>query len=357
VCADRPGVGERIRRVAAAVLPYARSDRVRARVCLEPSLALEHALAHLCLSRIGYPDAAFDALLAASLASDGAKGCERLPHRQLEQEWMLRVWSPANAPTPEERGLIHRTALAGPTDLLTMRKDALYALTHAAMYATDLGQRRLRPPRAASLVADEAEAALAACLDEPDYDLGAELLLMTPYLRLPWTASTRVAFAVLAQVEDDFGFLPSPGITPKQLEGLSRRQRESYVATRSYHTVFVMGLLCAAMLKAGLAPVKRPDAQAGAGAEILSLIGPLDPQPAWLACVLALHAGLRDAAAPLLFGICLRRAVLQRDFAMLRESLVVGQRFGLLGGAFPFQAAQLLGRASAAYGALGSTRS
>jgi len=354
-CADHPGVGARIRSIAAALLPHARSDKVRARVCIEPSLALEHSLAHVCLSRIGYRDAAFDALLAASLACEGANGCERTPHRQLEQEWMLRVWSPSGAPAPEARGLIGRTALALPADLLTMRKDALYALTHAGMYATDLGLRRIRPPRAAALIAEEVEAALAACLDEPDYDLGAELLLMIPHLRLPWNASTRLAFSVLARVEDDFGFLPSPGIARERLNGLSDEDRERFIATRSYHTVFVMGLLCAALLRSGLEPLEPPPATGASGA-ILALIGPPEPQPAWLAHVLGLDAVKRDAASSLLLSICLRRAVLKRDLAVVRESLIVGRRFDLLDAPFPLQAAQLLGRASAAYGARAGER-
>jgi hypothetical protein len=349
-CANREGIGERVERVAASLLPHARSERVQARVCLEPSIALEHALAHACLSRIGHPDAGFDAMLAASLASEGACGCERMPHRQLEQEWMLRVWSPAGAPAAEQRGLVRRTALALPADLLTVRKDALYALTHAAMYASDLGETRVRLPRAASVIAGEVAAALAACLDEPDYDLGAELLLMSPHLRLPWSAVTAFAFDVLARVHDAFGFLPSPGITLQRLEGLSGSERERFVATRSYHTIFVMGLLSAALIRSPPRVTKAAGRHAGASAEILALIGPIEPAPAWLAYSLALDPGPRDAASPLFLDICLRRAVLQRNFTRLREALLIAQRFDLLDGPFPWQAAQLLARASAAYG-------
>jgi len=344
-------IRKRVDLVARRLEPYARAERVRARICLEPSLSLEHALAHICLSRLGYLDPGLDALLAASLEADGAGGCERLPHRQLEQEWMLRTWFPwanstACAPRIDSR-LPRRTALGRPTDLLSLRKDDAYAFTHALMYLTDLGGRRARPPRSGAILAAEADAVLASCLDEPDYDLGGEILLTWPYLQRRWSASANAGFAILASVEDRVGFLPSPGVSLKRANTLSGEERERYVLSRSYHTAFVMGLLCAAALSEGRRPSARIPARGaprGAAAEFLALIGPINPKPDWRAYMEALPEAEQDAAAALLFNICLRRAASRRDLSALRAALLAGQRHGLLDAPAPRQAAQLLRR-------------
>ena len=179
--ASRSEVRERIALVAQLLLPHARADGVRARVCLEPSLALEHALGHICLSQLGFPDLDLDRLLSESLQADCAKGSERLPHRQLEQEWLMRVWDATPHGAQVDARLPRRSALGRPADLLSTRKDQAYAFTHALMYLTDLGSRRVRLPRPQSTITAEADAALAASLDEPDYDLSGEILLTWPY--------------------------------------------------------------------------------------------------------------------------------------------------------------------------------
>ena len=340
-------IRQRVEFVARRLLPYARGERVRARICLEPSLALEHALAHICLSRLGYLDPGLDELLSASLQADCAGGCERLPHRQLEQEWTRRTWNPSPHASRVDARLPGRTALGRPTDLLSLRKDDVYAFTHALMYLTDLGARRARPPRSPTVLAAEADAALASCLDEPDYDLGGEVLLTWPYLQRRWSASATAGFAVLASVEDRVGFLPAPGVSQDHMNTLGQDQRDRYVVTRSYHTAFVMGLLCAAALGEGRRPpVHIPDhgRHRGAAAEFLALIGPLDPKPDWRKHVEALPDAEQDATAPLLFNICLRRAASRRDLSVLRAALLVGQRHGLLDAPAPRQAAQLLHR-------------
>jgi hypothetical protein len=111
-----------------------------------------------------------------------------------------------------DAGLPMRSALGRPADLLSTRKDQAYAFTHALMYLTDLGSRRARLPRCQSTIAAEADAWLAANLDEPDYDLSGEILLTWPYTRRCWSASAIVGFALLASVEDRLGFLPAQPI-------------------------------------------------------------------------------------------------------------------------------------------------
>ncbi len=108
-----------------------------------------------------------------------------------------------------------------------------------------------------------------------------------------------------------------------------------------------MGLLCAAALGEGRRPPLRvPDngRHRGAAAEFLALIGPIDPKPDWRSHIEALPEAEQDAAAPLLFDICLRRATSRRDLHVLRAALLAGQRHGLLDAPAPRQAAQLLRR-------------
>jgi hypothetical protein len=354
--ASRSEVRERIDSVARLLVPLARAERVRARICLEPSLALEHALGHVCLSRLGFPDRALDRLLRESLEADCAGGGERLPHRQLEQEWMLRVWGAPPRGAQVESGHLRRSALARPSDLLSARKDQAYAFTHALMYLTDLGSRRVRLPRSQSTIAAEADAALASSLDEPDYDLSGELLLTWPYLHRRWSASAIVSFAILASVEDRLGFLPAPNLSLDALNGLSGDDRSRYVAASSYHTAFVMGLLCAGSLRDGCRPplaAPIPARGRGAAAKLLELIGPAEPKPDWQAHVQALRPEDQDAVAPLLLNICLRRAAVRRDLGVIRSALLVGQQYGLLDAPAPRQAAELLSR-SATYASIQS---
>jgi hypothetical protein len=343
-----PDVRARTDALARALIPYARGERVRARTCLEPSLALEHALAHICLSGLGYPDPELDALLADSLAADSAGGCERSPYRQLEQDWLLRTWGGL----PDARtdpSLARRSALGRPTDLLSLRKDDVYAFTHAMLYLTDLGRRRVRMPRPAAELEAEADAALAVCLDELDYDLGGEVLFTWAHLHRSWSATATLGFAVVAEVDDRLGFLPSPGVSLAALAGLTGEARDRYLVPRSYHTVFVMGLLCAALLRSGrLPPIEVADdgRYGGAATELMNLMGSPAPNADWARRIDGLTPGQRDSLAPLLVNIALRRATARRDFTGLRAILLAAGRYGLLHGPAPWQAAQLLQRAA-----------
>jgi hypothetical protein len=295
-----------------------------------------------------------DRLLGEALQADCAAGVERMPHRQLEQEWLLRTWGAAPRSAREDPRLPRRTALGRPADLLSTRKDQAYAFTHALMYLTDLGTRPVRLPRSPSVLAAEADAALASCLDEPDYDLGGELLLTWPYLRRRWSASAILGFAILASVEDRLGFLPSPNVSLDRLQALSGDERTRYIVVNSYHTAFVMGLLCASALRNGSRPPLAAPFRArqqGAAAKLLELIGPVEAKADWKSHVQGLRPEDQDSAAPLLLNICLRRAAVRRDLGVIRSALVVGQQHGLLDAPAPRQAAELLLR-SATYASL-----
>ena len=205
---DHPGIAKGVHHVARRLAPLARSDAVLATLCLQPALARDVALAHAALSRLGHPDSVVDAMLTAALAAAGGAGPERPPHRQLEQEWIARLWPAAATGLRRVPGLAAQSMLGRPVDALTSTRDDLYAFTHAVMYLTDLGSRQVNLPRCHADITADAEAGLALSVDTDDYDLTAELLLSWTMLGLRWTPAAVFAFQCVAGVADDVGFLP-----------------------------------------------------------------------------------------------------------------------------------------------------
>jgi hypothetical protein len=217
------------------------------------------------------------------------------------------------------------------------------------MYLTDLGTRRVRLPRALAAIEAEADVICAASLDEPDYDLCGESLLTWPFLRRRWSVTATFAFAVAARVEDEIGFLPAPGVSLERLQTLRGNERTHYLLTSSYHSAFVMGLLCAAALRDGCAPplgLRGRRRYPGATAELLPLLGANDSDPPWMRSFETPPPGEQAAAAPFLLNVCLRRAALRRDLALIRTALLVGERHRLLDAPAPRQAAELLRRSA-----------
>jgi hypothetical protein len=202
--------------IASSLIPYARSHHVLASICMEPGLAQDHAVAHILLSRLGYPDAAVDRLLAQALAMGADFGPERVHHRRLEREWLAGMWSVGETQSRRNRSrkfsrLLAESMLGRPLDALGSSRLDLYAFTHAVMYASDLGRRQVVLPRRSFDIANDAIPALAFSLDGDDYDLMAEVLLTWPMLRLAWGQCATFAFHLLAHVQDALGFLPGLG--------------------------------------------------------------------------------------------------------------------------------------------------
>jgi hypothetical protein len=203
-----PGVSHRTSELALELIPYARGPRILAGIALHPALAYDYAAAHLVLAAAGWPDPEVDALLDASLAPSAGAARERLPHRELEQDWLRWLHGgPVSKP-----GRLARTAVGTGIDLLSGSRDDVYAFTHALLYAADFGGKRIRLPRPLSCVLTEARSALAGALDDDDFDLAGELLLAWPLLKSKWEATSSFAFAVLTRVEDEVGLLPSLAI-------------------------------------------------------------------------------------------------------------------------------------------------
>jgi len=345
----RPVIKERLDTIARLLIPHAQGDRVRALICMEPSLALDHGLAHACLSRLGYRDAELDRLLGKILSSQHAVGHERLPNRELEQVWARSL---CDFVTPADRGgpaILRRSMPCIGIDALSSSRDDVYSFTHALMYATDLGSRVPKLPRARRDILADAEAALARCLDEDDYDLGAEVLWAWPMLHSGWTASAIFGFTVLTAVEDAAGFLPNASVRLDRYRELSGEARSRYALATAYHTAYAMGVLCATALGSGCLPARDVPTsrhERGSAAAILGLIAGADARSHWRRCLDELKPAQQDALAPLLMAMSLRHAAVCRDFPLLKASLEMAVRYRVLVGPSPRQAADLLGRAA-----------
>ena len=338
--ADTAGpVRAKVDALAAQMAPLARGPRMLLGMCLQPALALDHALGHLCLARMGYPDKRFDAALEGTLGASAARAKERLPNRVLEQEWLLRMYGRAPARlTP---------ALPHAADVLAGTHDDVYGFTHAVIFARDFGIDPLPLARNRTLILAEAEAMLARCLDEGDYDLSGELLWTWPLLRARWSPAATFGFRVLARVEDLAGFLPSAGTSLDRLRQLAGEERKQYLVATAYHTVYVMGLLCATALRPQQAPPVRivdPLMPPGAAGRVLAFLDDRGPRAYWWEEFQKLSGPERDALAGLLLHIALRRRATRRDFEGVARLIRLADELRLEASPLVVQAAEMLHR-------------
>lgn len=353
IAAGHPDIARRIHNVAEQLLPHARSKRMLFGMCVETAFALDYAAPHICLTRLGYRDPVFDAVLCKSLNSQVRAGHQRLPSDKLEKEWLVRSWQGTGSKSRQTCHLLARESSLGyPMDLLSGTDLDMYEFTHALMYTTGfslLRPRRLPRPRPEILA--EAEAALARCLDEEDYDLGGEILWSWPLTGRSWSAAAVFGFRVLAGVQDEAGFLPCAKTKLQRLDELSGDEREEYLLATRYHTAYVMGFLCAAALHPGLAPpacIPRGALGTGTHAPILRLLDADRRRRHWRKEFDRLAVPERDAMAKLLFAMALRRKVVERNFAGLSELLETGYQLGLANCPVASQAAELLERVTEA---------
>lgn len=332
--------------LAAELLPHARSDRMLLGMALEPAAAWDYAQAHVFMTRLGYPDARFDEMLAASETAQAAHGRERVPHRVLERDW-LRAGLAAAAASEDPTPLVTHDVLVNPIDLLTGSREDVYSFSHALMYVGDFGIHPAPWPRPASDLIAEAEAALARCLDEQDYDLGGEVLMAWPLTDSVWSAAATFGFRVLAAVEGEAGFLPSYTFNLERLRALEGDEHTDYLLATTYHTTYVMGLLCSMALQPGKAPpsfIPLGDAVVGAADRIAPFLRPGEHAPHWVSEFEKLSEAEQDALAPLLYSIAVRRCVEARQFASIHELLAICHQLGLSDTPSASQAAELLGR-------------
>jgi Domain of unknown function (DUF6895) len=342
-------VKKRFREVAELLVPRARSVRMFLGICTMPSLAWDYALGHICLKRLGYPDARFDSVLEMIRKSQSQPGSERPPNRVLEQIWASRVFQPAEAEAVRRTApsVVRESMLCRPMDFLAGSREDIYAFTHSLMYISDLNIPPWRLPRPRSTILADAESALARCLDDQDYDVAGELLLTWPLTGTSWGASAAFGFRVLAHVEDRAGFLPSAGTQLDRVMTLQGEDRAKYLLATAYHTAYVMGLLCAVTLQPRRAPPKAIKGTKGASGISQVILAKLDEdrqRPHWREEFDELSQSQRDSLATMLVTIGLRRSVVQRDFSRLHEFLQLGHKANLTNTPTASQAAELLAR-------------
>lgn len=337
------GLRERVHDLAVRLVPLARSESLLAVLCADPGLASERSVAHAVLSRLGFVDPGVDRLLAETTALGPSFGPEQPPFLRLEQDWRTRVWRVGGQRS--EPGLLAQSMLGRQLDLLGATRVDVYAFTHAVMYGSDFGTRRARLPRAAAAIALDAEAALALSLEVNDFDVTCEVTMTWPMLRLPWGAAARFAFGLMADAEDDLGFLPGPTFDRKSYDRCPPLEQFAYAVETSYHTTFVMGILCASALHRGrLPPREIPDVEAtGAADAIMAACGGVG-QGAWRNAVCLLPRSTRDALSPLLLSASLRTAKENGDIGQVRQLVEAALRHRLVDLPAVRQAADLLRR-------------
>jgi hypothetical protein len=329
-------IASSIEEIALDILPLARSDEIRAAICLDPGQALDYAFAHILLGVIGYRDAAMDALLAESLKVEAAP--ERLPHRLLEQAWLSGLCGRGSSVMQGSVMPWGGTMLARPVDALRATRFDHYGFTHAVMYASDFGAA---PPELVSIATADASAvaALAFALKAIDHDLAAEVLLTWPMLRLPWPPAAAFAFDWLTRAEEQRGFLTGISFDSARHDLLSGHEQHCYEIVSCYHTVYVMAFLCAAILRYDRPP-PQPDFPADSG---WFCTGGQSCDPARQLAEL-LDRGQREAMGPILLTIALREAVENCQLPSLCAALEIALDFGLTDVLAARQAAALLRR-------------
>jgi hypothetical protein len=349
---EAESVATRADHVARLLIPYARSERMRFGLCLRPALAWDYGLPHLCLQRLGYDDPEFDALFRRSLRSQAHGGRERVPHRVLEIEWLRRMQSGTDpAATPDRRAAaVQQSVLNHPMDLFGGTREDVYAFTHAVMYIADFNINPAPFPRSRRVLLEEAEAALARALDSEDYDIGGELLLTWPLTGTTWGAAAALGFRILADVEDQVGFLPAAATRLDRLNALQGEARGEYLTATAYHTSYVMGLLCAAALAQDREPPLRlplQDAVPRSAAAIVPFLEDGSRRRHWQDAFDRLSLADRDSVSGLLLIIALHRRIAAHDFAAVAKLLEVAMSLELADTPAASQAAELLDRLSA----------
>ena len=342
-----PDVKQGIEELATLLAPRARAHATACAIALHPTICLQLAMPHVLLNRLGLRDVRFDRLLRLSTGSAAHRGREVVPHRQLETMWIESVWR-ETPPGPEFDAAARNSVLNHPVDLLWGTREDAYAHTHAFMYFTDFGYSARPLPRPRAEILGESAVLLARSLLLEDYDLTAEVLMAWPLTSAPWSPAATFGFRVLTDLEDAVGFLPAKHGTPEKFHRLTGVERTTYALAASYHTVYVMGMLCALACRPGNAPqtaISGPLASADVVEEMLGMIQEADTP--WRRTFNRIQPAEQRSLAPFLLDMALLSRGRNSDFAAVGRLLDLAVRHGLADTPLASQSAELLHRMSA----------
>lgn len=303
--------------VARALATAARAPWMREAMLWRPAEARDVAFAHLVLTALGRPDAAFHQTQLRALAATTSQSGERLPHERVRNAWLALLTEPSRDPLD---GMADRTAVASPIDLCASLRDDLLAVVEGLQWVTDVGRRVPRLARTPAVILDEMESALAIALDADDVPLTTSLLMAWPMLRTPWTPAASFAFAWVV--------------------GQPSSRGNDVIAGCA------LGTLCALAVGGPWRPLTHwpPDASRAPLWKLLRERLDRAPTPTWLAQLDATPWEGQRGVATLLLDAELRRAVAARDRHAIRELVQAVEANGARGTALTQQAAALLGR-------------
>ena len=317
--AARP-IQERLAELVRRLVPLARSERAAAAIALQPALATKFALPHILLSWMGHCDAGFDDFVQASFRAAVRDGHDRTSVAHAERAWLCSRWG-VQAVRSSRKGKVSHSSFGKSLDVFHGSREDAYALTHLVFYETDFGHdAHALGDRTAGVLA-VADALLARYLDAEDYDLAGEILLSWPMTATAWSPAAAFAFRVLMRVEREAGVLPCSNLDPQRLAQLDGEAQYLYALGMSYHTAYVMGFLCAAALRSGMATAAI--GVPGAPAVLASARESIDDSRGhWQASFATLTRQDQLALTPLLLAIALVQQCRNRDydavFALLR---------------------------------------
>lgn len=331
-------------RLVQNLIPYARSRQMRWDILRYPSVCLQLATPHILLGALGRKDSTFDDLLAQSEMAGASRGHEVVPYRELEIIWLRSLWRNEH-PGRECEETARRTALGSPIDLLNGTRDDAYAHTHAVMYYTDFGSWQKPLPRPKQEFLGESAAVLARALITEDYDLAAEALMAWPLTSSAWSPAAAFGFRVTASLEDKVGFLPAGRLASKQLHQLAGRDKTKHVLATSYHTAYVMGMLCALSLKPDMvSPFEIVGPQFAM--TLIERLRALIPETGahWEQVFRSLDPNEQAALGPFLLDVALIQSSRKGEAAQMTRLLQTAIENGMADSTLCAQSAELLSR-------------
>lgn len=247
-CREHETISLRIDQLAQRLALHARSEAVAAEIALHPSQALKLAVPHILLTKSGFKDANFDNYISTFVDLNAGYAEDCTLSALYEKHWIASVFNDST-PSPDPIHPDLDIYLNRPLDIIGCRREDAYGLTHILMYATNFGLNPEGLRQNPSFAIHQAHSLLAKCIETEDYDLACELLLFWPYTGTKMSHEADFALNLLHDVESSVGHLPCSNTDPQYILKISGLERERYVIASSYHTIYVMGVLAAAMLK------------------------------------------------------------------------------------------------------------